>query len=136
FWINSSIGAVAHHLYEFWNRRAGTGDASPSMCEASSQRIQKVNQLILLSRGQVAIVVDDSVGFVRMTKDCFVTRVVQTIVHQFVTRADAPKRSRAHLVLHRLVELARVRIDHLSDTVTGANIVQQKITVRVNDLVA
>src|SRR2546423_15167200 len=118
----------------FWNGRAGTGDASPSMCEASSQRIQKINQLILLRRGQVAIVVDDSVGFIRMTKDGFVTRVVQTIVHQFVARTDAPKRGRAHLVLHRLVELARVRIDHLSDTVTSTDVVQQKVTIGMNDL--
>src|ERR1043165_2936503 len=110
--------------------------ASPPMFKASSQRIQKINQLILLRRGQVAIAVDDPVGFVRMTKDCFVARVVQTIVHQFVARADAPKRGGAHLVLHRLVELARVRINYLSDTVARADVVQQEVTIRMNDLVA
>src|SRR5947199_8966057 len=71
-----------------------------------------------------------------MTKNGFVTRIVLAVVHQLVASAHTPKRSRAHFVLHGLVKLTSIGIDYLSNTVARAHIMQQKITIRMNDLVA
>src|SRR2546423_15696544 len=98
--------------------------AHPGFNLHTSQRIQKIYQLVLLCRGQITIVVDDSVSFVGVTKNCLVTRVVPAIVHQLVTRAYAPKRSGAQLVLHGLVKLASVGIIYLRNAIPRADVMQ------------
>src|SRR5205085_5530291 len=96
----------------------------------------KVYQLILLCRTQITIVVNDAGGFVGVTKNGLVTRVVLAIMHQLVARAYTPKRSSAQLVFHGLVKLTSVGIIYLRNAIPRAHIMEEKVTVRMDDLVS
>src|SRR5437667_12280298 len=63
-----------------------------------------------------------------MTEDCLVAGQRFAVMHQAATRPHAPERSRAQLVLRALTAV-------LDDAVSGADVVQQEISERMDPLV-
>src|SRR5882762_1838083 len=64
-----------------------------------------------------------------------VTSIVFPVMHQLITRAHTPKRSCPHLVFRGLVKRT-VRQSGLSDSITGSDVVDQEITVWMDDFVS
>ena len=64
-----------------------------------------------------------------MPQDGIVAGERATVVEQAVARADSPQRRRAHFVGTSLSAI-------LDDAVSGAHIVQQEVTVRMDDLIS
>src|SRR5690348_4797799 len=108
-------------------RVRGTFAPACSPARSLSERIEERDQLVLLCRAQVSIVVDHECGFTRMSQNRFIACERLAIMHQAVAGANAPQRSRAHLV-------RRVWRAVLHDSVAGADVMQKKVAVRMDHL--
>ena len=85
--------------------------------------------MILLVRAEIQVIVDYVIRFTEVTQYGVVSRKRFAIVHQSVASAHSPQRCCAHPVCTNLTAV-------LDNSITGTDIVQQKITERMNDLVA
>src|SRR5206468_7300820 len=93
------------------------------------QRFEERDDLVLLGRGQRVVVVSDEGRFAGVPLNRSVEGQRGAVVHVAIVRPHAPQRLGAQLVARRGSAV-------LDDAVAGADVVQQEVAVRVDDLVA
>src|SRR5882724_9636429 len=105
------------------------GETAAPARAAPLKGAQESNELVLLCGAEVVEIVGYRLRFVAVTLNGVVEGAGASIVQQLRARANAPKRRRAHFLSGFLAA-------GLHDAVTGANVMQQKVAVWMNDLVA
>lgn len=85
--------------------------------------------MVLLSQREIAVVVDDKSRLSTVPQDSVIAGKRQKVVHQSALRTQSPKWCSTHLV-------GGVGWPVLHNTVTGIEVVQQEVAVRVNGFAA
>lgn len=101
---------------------------SPSNA-ARLEGAQEGDELTLLGRGEAVEILDHAFGFAPVALDGVVEGGGTAIVKKLSASADSPKRRRAHFSSGLLAT-------GLNDTVTSTDIVEQEVTVGMDDFVA
>src|SRR5215207_9978615 len=96
---------------------------------ASSEGFEEGDELPLLRRGEQLVVVDERRGLARVAQDGLAEGQREAVVHQPRARPHAPERRRTHLLARRLAAV-------LHDVVARADVVQQEVAERADDLTA
>src|SRR5712691_2766256 len=94
-----------------------------------SEGIEERDELVLLGRAEELVVEDHGVGLARVAQDGLVAGERLAVVHQPIAAAHAPQGRRAHLVARGLTAV-------LDDSVPRADVVQEEIAERVDELAA
>src|SRR6267154_1169198 len=108
--------------------RRNNETAAPARA-APLEGTQESNQLVLLCGAEVVEIVRYRLSFATMALDGVVESGRAAVVQQLRARSNTPKRRRAHFLSGFLAA-------GLHDAVTSANVMQQKVAVWMNDLVA
>src|SRR5712692_5776830 len=109
-----------------WMGQRGEENTPPARA-APLERAQEGDELVLLGSGEVVEVVGHGLCFVAVPLNGVKEGVGAGVVQQLGARAHSPKRRRAQFCGCFLTA-------GLHDAVTRADVMQQKVAVRMNDL--
>ena len=108
--------------------RRGGEFATPARA-ALLEGTQEGDELVLLCCAEAVEIIGHGLRFAAVALDGVVESGSTPVVQQLRAGANAPKRRRAHF-------LSRFLASGLHDAVTGADVVEEEVAVRMDDLIA